>query len=52
MKLEPGQVCGWVSTVREMLARFVETHVPVVYAQTRDANAAGSSSAPPGCLAC
>ncbi|EIE19331.1 hypothetical protein COCSUDRAFT_19644, partial [Coccomyxa subellipsoidea C-169] len=30
MGLEPGQACGWVSTTREMLHRFVETHFPVL----------------------
>lgn len=28
--LEPGQACGWVSTTREMLRRFVEAHFPVL----------------------
>ena len=28
--LEPGQACGSVSTTREMLSRFVQTHFPVL----------------------
>lgn len=28
--LEPGQSCGAVSTTREMLSRFVQTHFPVL----------------------
>ena len=39
MKLEPGQVCGWVSTTREMLARFVETHLPLRYDKGKDSSA-------------
>ena len=39
MRLEAGQVCGWVSTTREMLARFVETHLPLHYYQAKDSSA-------------
>ena len=28
MGLQPGQACGFVSTTRELLQRFVETHFP------------------------
>lgn len=31
MQLEPGQVCGFVSTTRELLSRFVTQHFPVRY---------------------
>ena len=41
LKLEPGQVCGFVSTTREMLSRFVMTHLPVQYD-------AGPNSSMPG----
>lgn len=30
MGLEPGQACGWVSTTREMLSRFIQTHFPLL----------------------
>ena len=29
--LEPGQACGFVSTTREMLSRFVTNHFPTQY---------------------
>ena len=41
LKLEPGQVCGFVSTTRELLSRFVMTHLPVQYD-------AGPNSSMPG----
>lgn len=28
MGVEPGDVCGWVSTTRQLLSRFVEVHFP------------------------
>lgn len=31
MQLEPGQTCGFVSTTRELLTRFVAQHFPVRY---------------------
>lgn len=31
MQLEPGQTCGYVSTTRELLTRFVAQHFPVRY---------------------
>lgn len=31
MQLEPGQACGFVSTTRELLTRFVAQHFPVRY---------------------
>lgn len=31
MQLEPGQACGFVSTTRELLSRFVTQHFPVRY---------------------
>ena len=30
MGLEPGQACGWVSTTREILRRFVTVHFPTL----------------------
>lgn len=30
MGLEPGQACGWVSTTREILRRFVLMHFPTL----------------------
>ena len=33
-------MCGFVSTTREMLARFVETHVPVAHEQNANSSAA------------
>lgn len=29
LNMQPGDECGWVSTTREMLLRFVEVHFPV-----------------------
>ena len=26
--VEPGDVCGWVSTTRQLLSRFVDVHFP------------------------
>ena len=46
LKLEPGQVCGFVSTTREMLSRFVMTHLPVQY------DAGPNSSMPGICCSC
>lgn len=31
MQLEPGQTCGFVSTTRELVTRFVAQHFPVRY---------------------
>ena len=31
MQLEPNQMCGFVSTTRELLSRFVTQHFPVRY---------------------
>lgn len=31
MQLEPGQMCGFVSTTRELLSRFTSQHFPVRY---------------------
>ena len=31
MQLEPGQMCGFVSTTRELLLRFTSQHFPVRY---------------------
>lgn len=31
MQLEPGQMCGFVSTTRELLSRFTSQHFPVCY---------------------
>ena len=28
LNMQPGDECGWVSTTREMLLRFVEVHFP------------------------
>ncbi|KAK9798140.1 hypothetical protein WJX73_007295 [Symbiochloris irregularis] len=35
--LEPGQACGFVSTTREMLSRFVTSHFPTQYEPSTDA---------------
>lgn len=34
--LEPGQACGFVSTTREMLSRFVTLHFPTQYEPSTD----------------
>ncbi|KAK9915021.1 hypothetical protein WJX75_003704 [Coccomyxa subellipsoidea] len=44
--LEPGQACGWVSTTREMLRRFVEAHFPVLRENAKSGK--GSIQAPAG----
>lgn len=40
--LEPGQACGFVSTTRELLSRFVTNHFPTMY----EANTAEGECAP------
>ena len=37
--LAPGQACGFVSTTREMLSRFVSSHFPTQYEASTDQGA-------------
>ena len=50
MQLEPGQVCGFVSTTRELLSRFVTQHFPVRYEPGPDEPAGMGSGCTVSCF--
>ena len=49
MQLEPGQTCGFVSTTRELLTRFVAQHFPVRYEPGPNEPAGTSKPCSPQC---
>ncbi|DBA97285.1 hypothetical protein WJX77_012218 [Trebouxia sp. C0004] len=51
MQLEPGQMCGFVSTTRELLSRFVTQHFPVRYEPGPNEPADADRPEVPECIA-
>lgn len=49
MGLEPGKVCGFLSTTREMLHRFVTNHFPTQYEANTGDGAHGSLGSVSAC---
>ena len=47
MGLEPGRVCGFISTAKELLTRFVATHFPTFYQPSAEESASPKTPAAP-----